>query len=204
MTGQQLFGTYCPGTTPVHRAPLWTKGLFLLTLSLTLALTRQWWISAVALVIVVAIGAAGGVSIKSWWHSFAPLGWILAILIIFYTLTRTLPTGADVIFTLLAVVAASRILLTTTALPTLIDGFLHLISPLRLVGIKTDRFALALALMIRSIPVLFNEYELLKQAAAARGVSPAPHRLLIPWVISAVAYAHHTGDALSARGLPED
>lgn len=204
MTGQKLFGYFVPGSTLMHRAPLWLKALLLVVLSLLLAFTRSWQVSLGTFLFVMVLGLLAGISPKSWWASFAPLRWILLVLVGYYTFTGALASGGDVLLTLFTMIAYSRILLTTTAIPAVIDGLVTLISPLKKLGVPTERFALALALMIRSIPVLFNEYTVLTQAAQARGVKPAPHRLMVPWVISAVGFAQQTGDALTARGLDSE
>ena len=60
---------------------------------------------------------------------------------------------------------------------------------------------LALALMVRSIPVIMDSWQLILAAVAARGIKVAQFRLFISLVIATVAYAHETGDALAARGL---
>ena len=43
-----------------------------------------------------------------------------------------------------------------------------------------------------------------RDAARARGKDRNPALLLTPAVVGAVAYAERTGEALHARGLPED
>ena len=74
------------------------------------------------------------------------------------------------------------------------------------VVLLTDMFGgtpsnLAISLMLRSIPFIVGAVGELRDAVRARGLRPNPVRLVTPAVISAVAYAQRTGEALAARGF---
>ena len=88
--------------------------------------------------------------------------------------------------------------------PVLLDALTTGLRPLRLVRLNPDAAALAVALMIRSIPFLAGSVADARDAARARGVDRNPALLLTPAVVGAVAYAQRTGEALHARGLPGD
>lgn len=200
----QLFGTYQPLSTPVHRAPLWAKGVFILLLGIYLAATSHWGFGLAALVLVLALGALAKIPWRTWVQSLASLSWVLAILLVYYLVSGKLESGADVLLTLLTMIAASKVLLWSTPLPVLIDGFIWLCTPLKWVGVSPERVGLALALMVRSIPVIMDSWQLIQAAVAARGIKVSQFRLFIPLVIATVAYAHETGDALAARGLDRE
>ena len=57
--------------------------------------------------------------------------------------------------------------------------------------------------MIRTLPQLADQWTLLEQAAAARGVKVPTHRLLFCLLVEALASAQRTGEALAARNLPD-
>ena len=126
---------------------------------------------------------------------------LLAILTAYYLFSGKVETGADVLLTLLTMIFASKILLWSTPMPVIIDGFIWLCTPLRWVGGSPETVGLALALMVRSIPVIMDQWNALTVAVIARGVRVSSFRLFTPLVIATVAYAHETGDALVARGL---
>lgn len=199
----QLFGIYQPLSTPVHRAPLWAKGVFILLLGISLAATSHWGFGLAALALVLALGALAKIPWRTWVQSLASLSWLLAILLVYYLVSGKLESGADVLLTLLTMIAASKVLLWSTPMPVLIDGFIWLCTPLKWVGGSPERVGLALALMVRSIPVIMDSWQLIQAAVAARGIKVAQLRLFIPLVIATVAYAHETGDALAARGLDQ-
>ncbi|WP_421084056.1 energy-coupling factor transporter transmembrane component T family protein [Rothia nasimurium] len=196
-----LFGTYQPLTTPIHRCPLWLKGLTLVALGLLLAFTTHWMYGTASLVTVLALGTLAQIPPTTWVKTFISLAWLILILAIYYTLARKIQAGADVLLTLLTMICASKVLLWSTPMPAIIDGFARLCGPLRWLGISPDRIGLALALMIRSIPAIMDRWLLINQAVTARGLKVSPFRLMIPLVISTVSYAQDTGDALAARGL---
>ena len=91
----------------------------------------------------------------------------------------------------------------TTPTPVLMDALVHMLRPLRPLGVNPDQVALAVALMIRSIPHLLGTVDDARMAARARGLQRNPARLLTPVVIGAVAYAERSGEALAARGIGE-
>ena len=109
--------------------------------------------------------------------------------------------AADVVLTIVVLLVLTRVLMHTTPLPELLDGVVWLCSPVRLVGADPERIGLAISLMLRSIPFIVGAVGELRDAVRARGLRPNPVRLVTPAVISAVAYAQRTGEALAARGF---
>lgn len=203
MLGTQLFGAYSPGNSLIHRAPLWLKMGSILALSVLLIATKNWLIALVCLIAVVLLGRIANLPVRSWLDTLRPMLPLLVILAIYYLVVGQYIQGANVLLTMMTMVAASKVLLTTTPIPVLIDGFVWLCTPLKYLGLSPEKIGLSIALMIRSIPVIMNEYTLIKQAHQARGLKTWPHQLLIPLVIATVAYAQETGDALAARGLDQ-
>ncbi|BAG29579.1 energy-coupling factor transporter transmembrane component T family protein [Kocuria rhizophila] len=199
--GEDLLGSYVPGTSALHRCPLWAKAALLLGASLAVMLLRAWPVSLAVLALTAVVSASSGLGLRRWAASLRPL-WFLVLLLTGYHVLATGPArAADVVLSMLAVIALSRLLISSTALPRLIDGLVLLCSPLRRVGVDPERVGLAVSLMIRSVPWLFGVMSTLRDAAAARTVRPHAARLVTPAVIAAVDYAHRSGEALAARGL---
>jgi len=69
--------------------------------------------------------------------------------------------------------------------------------------VKTDLVGLAVAIMVRSVPLLLDSFEQVRQAARARGRERNLFLLVTPVVVRAVGQAQATGAALAARGLGE-
>ena len=130
------------------------------------------------------------------------LRWLIILLGLYYVFWGTWQIAVDVMCTMLGAVLISRILLTTTPLPLLLDGIIWLLTPLKLLGISPERVGLMLALVIRSIPAIMDSWGALQHAAHARGLPKrSAWRLLVPLVVQTVGYAQITGDVLTARDL---
>ncbi|GEC99523.1 hypothetical protein KVA01_16780 [Kocuria varians] len=199
--GDDLLGTYVPGTSPLHRSPLWLKAALVLGACLGVMIARDWRVSLATLALTFVLSAACGLGVRRWARSLRPLALLVAILAVYHVVANGPARAADVVLSLLAVVTLTRLLLTTTPLPQLVDGLVRLCSPLRLIGVDPERIGLAVSLMIRSVPWLFGVLSSLRDAATARTVRTDPVRLVTPAVIATVDYAHRTGEALAARGL---
>ena len=95
-------------------------------------------------------------------------------------------------------------MLITTPMPVLIDALVTATRPLARFGASPERFGLAVAVLVRSIPYVIASFGEVRDAARARGLDRNPLASVTPVVIQAVAYARTTGDALMARGLGDE
>jgi len=204
-------GLAIPGRSPVHRAPLWAKYLLVVAVAVC-AIT--WREAPVALGLiglsVVLYAAAGRRVLRHWADPLRYLWWMFAILAVhqWWLATSDGATGFDavaravaIIGGMLAALQAARLLLLTTELTVLMDGLGRALRPLRHVGIDPEALSLGVSLMLRSIPAIAASAVEVGDAARARGIGRNPVALAGPVVVSAIDYAHRTGDALAARGL---
>ncbi len=199
--GPELFGSYSPGTSVLHRVPLWTKGLGILAVTLAVVLSPAWPVPAALTASLLVAGSAAGVGAREWWRGLAPALPVLVLLAGYHVLTSGPAQAADVVLTVLVFLVLTRVLLHTTPLAELLDGVVRLCSPVRLIGADPERIGLAVSLMLRSIPFIVGAVGELRDAVRARGLRPDPVRLVTPAVIATVAYAERTGEALAARGF---
>ncbi|MHC5560348.1 energy-coupling factor transporter transmembrane component T family protein [Kocuria sp.] len=199
--GPDLFGSYAPGTSVLHRAPLWAKALGLVAVSLAVVLAPSWRVPAVLTGLLVLAGSAAGIRARQWWHGLAPALPVLVLLGVYHVLGAGPAAAADVLLTIVVFLVLTRVLMHTTPLSALLDGVVWLCGPVRLVGADPERIGLAVSLMLRSIPFVVGSVADLRDAVHARGLRPHPVRLVTPAVISTVAYAQRTGQALAARGF---
>ena len=94
----------------------------------------------------------------------------------------------------LAALYLARALVLTTSGPDLLDAMSRVLP---------ERVALAVALMLRSIPQILDAMGTVRDAARARGLGRNPIANLAPVIVHAIALAQATGEALVARGLGE-
>lgn len=200
-THTSVFGIFEPGPGWLYRLPVGWKYLLVLALSIPTLVVAQWWFTLATLVAVLLLAATSGLGprrmLRVGWMLWAVLG----VLLVFHLVT--LQPGAAVMRpgNILAAVLAARLLTLTTSLPVLMDALAAALTPLRLVRLDPAQAALAVALMIRSIPFLMGTVDDARDAANARGLGRSPARLLTPVMLGAVAYAERTGEALQARGI---
>lgn len=200
-----VLGVYSPGSSPVHLAPAWLKYLVLLSLpGLALALADAR-VTAACLLAALACYALAGRSIlasvllplRGLWLIFVILGahqwWLNGVVF-----------AAVVLGNILLCMLLARLLMLTTPGPVLLDNLVGAARPFTRLGANPERFGLAVSLMLRSIPYLVGSVRDVRESAKARGLERNPRALFLPVVVNAVAYAHQTGDALTARGLGDD
>ncbi|MBK7820826.1 MAG: energy-coupling factor transporter transmembrane protein EcfT [Tessaracoccus sp.] len=199
-----LLGVFEPGDGWLFRLPIGAKYLLMLTLAIAPILVGSWWATLFAVAALTALLLTSAVPLR---RIFA-IGWYLWILLavlVIYQLISLRPEQAVVVpGNLLAAVLAARMLTLTTSTPDLMDALTRALSPLRWIRVNPQAVTLTVALMIRSIPFLAGAVQDARDAARARGKDRNPALLLTPAVVGAVAYAERTGEALHARGLPED
>lgn len=199
-----LLGLYEPGEGWLFRLGTGIKYLLLVAVTVPPLMAGSWWVTTAALATVLTLlwtsGVTPGRALRIGW-----VLWMLLAVMVAYHLVSLNPTAAVVQSgNILVAVLAARMLTLTTSTPVLMDALARGLAPVRWLRIDPQQVALAVALMIRSVPYLIGSIDDARDAARARGRDRNPALLLTPVVVGAVAYAERTGEALHARGLPED
>ena len=101
---------------------------------------------------------------------------------------------------LLMILVASLVTLTTT-MQTMVETLQPLMRPLRLAGINPRAPALAIALVIRFVPVLLASWQEREEAWRARTGRRASLRLIPAFVAETLRMADQIAEALDARGF---
>ena len=199
-----LLGIYEPGDGWLFRLPIGAKYLLMLAVAVVPIVVGSWWATLLAIVVVTVLLLTSAIPPRRVFGIGLYL-WVLLAVLVVYQLVSLRPEQAIVVpGNLLAAVLAARMLTLTTSTPDLMDALARALAPLRRVRVNPQAVTLTIALMIRSIPFLAGAVQDARDAARARGKDRNPALLLTPAVVGAVAYAERTGEALHARGLPED
>ena len=176
----------------------------MLAVAIVPIIVGSWWATLLAIVAVTVLLLTSAIPPRRVFGIGLYL-WVLLAVLVVYQLVSLRPEQAIVVpGNLLAAVLAARMLTLTTSTPDLMDALARALAPLRRVRVNPQAVTLTIALMIRSIPFLAGAVQDARDAARARGKDRNPALLLTPAVVGAVAYAERTGEALHARGLPED
>lgn len=189
-----------PVETPLHRL---RAGVKLALLAVFTALL--FWISAplglagtLALVAALYI-SAGATFARHGLRMLWPLWPFVVVVGLWHLWTNDLAAGGAIILRMTAAVAAANLVTMTTRLSDMIVVLEWLARPLAPL-LPPRRLALAIALVIRFIPVLSDRAAQLGQAYRARSTRPARWRLFAPVALAALDDAENVADALRARG----
>lgn len=201
-----LIANYVRGDSLVHRTPLWLKFLLVAACGTASFLIVDWVVSLLVFVLMCGIFLLSGAGIRRLLRTLWMVTPILAAIGLFQWWQLGGPTAARIVLNVLVCVVAASVLTATTPVQELLDGVVSLARPFQRWGADPERFALTIAVMLRSIPYIAGAFSDVRDAARARGLERNPRALVLPVFITTVAYARQTGDALAARGLgePED
>jgi len=108
--------------------------------------------------------------------------------------------GASVLRLALMVLVADLVTATTPML-AMMDAIAPLLRPLRRIGVDSDRIGLAIALVLRFVPMLLEDWRRREEAWRARTGRRANVRLLAPWIADLLRLADRIAEALDARGF---
>lgn len=199
-----LLGIYVPGTTVWHRMGTGGKYLIFLALTVPAVVSSEPVVVLGLLALTLVLVASTGAPLRLAWGLPWGFALLMIALVVFHVAMGNPVVAVRVVGTLLTALFASRILLLSTPMPVLVDALVAAARPLRFLGMDPERFGLAVAIALRSIPFVVASFGDVRDAARARGIDRNPFALVTPVVIATVAFARATGDALVARGLGED
>ena len=154
-----------------------------------------------ALAFVVALHApCGAVFLRTAARMLWPLWPFVGIVLIWHLWIAAPAAGATVVLRLVTAVGAANLVTMTTRLTDMIAVIEWLARPLGRAGLSPRLIALAIALVIRFIPVLSDRVALIRDAWAARSPRRAGWHILLPATLAALDEADHVAEALRARG----
>jgi biotin transport system permease protein len=124
----------------------------------------------------------------------------IAIILLWHVVTRDLTEGILITLRMLTAVGLANLVTITTRLTDMMGVVRWLCTPLRAIGVKSDRIELAMALVIRFTPVLIDKGAMLAMAWRARAARRVGWRIVTPFAVLAIDDAEHVAEALRARG----
>lgn len=198
-----LIANYIPGNSVIHRTPLMAKFLLVAACGAASFLIVEWAVSLIIFALMCGLFLLTGAGIRRLARAVWTVAPILLAIGLFQWWQLGGPTAARIVLNVLVCVVAASVLTATTPVQDLLDGVVWLAKPLRRFGADPERFALTIAVTLRSIPYIAGAFADVRDSARARGLERNPRALVLPVFISTVAYARQTGDALAARGLGE-
>lgn len=197
-------GAYLPGSSPLHRLPAGAKLLGLFVFATAAVALRSVPSAAIALGISIALSHIAGLRGRDMLRVCARFAVVGVILFAFHAWQHSWDRGFAVVGTLLALILAASALTATTTVEDTVDTVTRALRPLRRLGAKPEQVALAFSLVIRTIPTILGIAHDTRSAARARGLERSVRAYAVPLVLRTVVHAQLTGEALAARGLPDE
>ena len=197
-----MLGTYVPGTSPIHRLPAGLKLVSLVAsiVAISIAVTTPAG-AAVALGSVLGVFALAGIGPVRAWPLMRGAMLMVAIIVALQWVLVDWRKATVIGGILLASIGLAAVITLTTRTTDLLDTVVRALKPLERFGVRTDLIAMALALTIRSIPLIAEVFTQVDQARRARGLRWGPRVLFVPAVLAALDTADGFADTLAARGL---
>ena len=202
MTGPGLFTAHVPGSTFLHRAPMWLKLVGVLAVGIVPWFAVSVWPMLVVSSALGALIAAAGLPVRRLFRSLRALLPMVAVIGAYQWWARDLPYAARLVLGIANAFVAAGVLTATTPVTDLLDGLVRAARPVRRL-VDPEVVALTLGIAIRSVPWVAGSFAAVRQSARARGLERSPRAVVVPTVIHTVAYARMTGEALAARGLTD-
>ncbi len=196
-------GLYRPGRSLLHRQRAGVKLATLVVAGAGSILVRRPVETAVAIGVVLLGYAVAQVPPRVVWASFRPLLWVLVPLTVFQVLVAGWQRAAVIVGVIVALVLLANLVTLTTRTSDLIDVVVWLCRPLRRVGVEPERVGLMLNLAIRSVPMMVELADQVREAQLARGHGVSARAVAVPLVVGALRRADELGDALAARGFDD-
>jgi biotin transport system permease protein len=187
--------------TWLHRVPAGVKLAGLALFSLLLLPVDDWRVLAGVLAIVLAAYGTCGRPGLSRLVLLRPMVPLLVIVGGVQALSGGWHAGAVVGLRLLAMLLLADLVSMTTTMSALMDVLAPFFNLLRPLGVNPRKMALAMALVLRFVPVLLTRWRAREEAWKARTHRRVPARLLAVFLADILQLADRVAESLDARGF---
>ncbi|ALG83341.1 energy-coupling factor transporter transmembrane component T family protein [Gordonia phthalatica] len=202
-----------PGDSPVHRMWAGSKLIIIFSLGLMTWVLPSWpslaFVTVCLLIFVLAAKIPLGALPRPPWWFWA----LMAVSVVWSWIARGVDGGTTTLRGIvlgLVVVAMSVLVIWTTPMADLAPALARLMSPLRILRLPVDEWAVTIALALRALPLLVEEMRLLWAAHRLRPRSnadsghPSAELSVLDIVVAAMSSAmrrsSEMAEAITARG----
>jgi biotin transport system permease protein len=191
---------YLPGNTWLHRV---RAGLKLAVLAI--GSTALMWVHSPSLLLVACALVClsvrwAGASLQQVWQQLRPLVWLLFVLGGLSVWSQGLWQALEMILRLLTLVLAALVVSMTTPLTQMMQVVAWLLKPFQRLGwVDADKVALGFGLTMRLIPELGVQWQEIREAQLARGLTPSPLTMGVPMLLRTLRRADEIAEAIDAR-----
>ena len=169
-----------------------TVGLFQLT-----SLSIHWVVLTAICLCYLALGLT---FFRAGVRNIRPIWPFVVVILLWHYFSDDLYGGGVIVMRMVSALALANLVTMTTRLDDLMDFLCWCLAPLRCFGLKTRPLELAIALVARFTPVLYEKSCYIHSAWRARAWRKPRWRLITPIAMLALDDADHVAEALKARG----
>ena len=193
-------GLYHPGTSPLHRAPAGVKVAALLVISLALFVIPSLWVALLSVPVAFAVYLSTGAPFRRLMAQLRGPAILLGFVFVFHLLFGSMADGVLAVARFATLILLASAVTLSTPVSEMAELVEWLLGPLKPLGVNPEKVGLAIALAIRFVPLISEEFRLIREAQAARGLAANPLALIVPLVIRTLKSADELADAIEARG----
>ncbi|MDZ4790554.1 MAG: energy-coupling factor transporter transmembrane protein EcfT [Hyphomicrobiales bacterium] len=196
-----MLALYIHRDSPIHRTPVRVKLAALFAVGVGIALLKLVWALAALVAAIFGLYALARLPARAILTALKPVLFVAAIIFgLQWALVGPLAAVLALLRILCLVLLASLVTF-TTPLSAMIDAIAAMAAPLSRFGLSPAKLGLVIALTLRFIPVLMNDYREIEAARRARGARYPGLGAAGPLLIKTLRMTDALGDAIAARGF---
>lgn len=196
-----MISAYLARPTWLHRVPAGAKLIAVAALSLIVLPVNDWRLLALGLVALLTLYATLGREALLRIAGLRPLVPILVGIGLLQVWADSWQAAGAALLRIVLMVLAADLVTMTTTMRALMAAVEPVLRPLRIFGLDPERLALAVALVLRFVPVLLAQWQAREEAWRARTSRRRPLRLVANFVAETLVMADHVSESLDARGF---
>ncbi|MDX2265273.1 MAG: energy-coupling factor transporter transmembrane protein EcfT [Hyphomicrobiales bacterium] len=194
---------YIERDTAVHRAPASVKLAGLVLGAVVISILSSAKSLGAALAVILALYALARLPLRATLAALKPVLFVAALLFVMQWAIAGVDAAIAVSLRVCALVLLASLVTFTTPLSEMIEAITAAARPLSLVGANPAKLGLVIALTLRFIPTLMNDYREIEAARAARGSKRPGLGAPAPMLIKTLRMSAALADAIAARGFEE-
>jgi biotin transport system permease protein len=196
-----VISAYLARPTWLHRVPAGPKLAGVAILSLLVLPIEDWRLLVFGLAAVVVVYGSLGREALARITTLRPLLPVIVTIGAIQGVADGWQVGAVSMLRLVLMVLVADLVTMTTTLRAMMSAIGPVLRPLRHVGLDPERLSLAVALVLRFVPVLLAQWQGREEAWRARSSRRMPLRLVALFVAETLVMADHVAESLDARGF---
>ncbi|SIR09502.1 biotin transport system permease protein [Rhizobium sp. RU20A] len=197
-----LTSLHVEGDSLFHRLTTRVKLAILLIASILAFLTQSPVLLGLGLLVAGAFYFTLGLTVREGLRRLRPVLVTIALLAAVNLIVQPPLDVLVAVLRILALVLLAATVTATTTISAFMEEITRLLLPVERLGlVRAADVALALGLVLRFVPDIFNRYSEIREAHLARGLKPKWKTLVGPLIILTLKDADAIATAIDARGL---